>query len=225
MKKTLFFLLVFCSLVVRAQDCTTVWPYLYPDFTEGAVNKTSGSTVNYKLNIHVKESKLHFLSGNLVNQAFLMDVASVRIGEDIYIPVRQQQLMKVVAQEGENYALKLVVADLSSLNETGGAYGMGSSTSATNKLSSIETDAQINQNHMLLKASKNNGESLDLETTYYFLLDGELLEAAARVVEKKIAPQDKAAWKQFKKDNKVRWNNEESLSKVLGFLVSTKGNY
>ena len=209
------------SVSLYGQDCTTVWPYLYNDFTEGAVNKTSGKTINYKLNVHVKESKLHFLSGNLVNEAYLTDVASVRIGDDVYIPVNQK-LMRMIAQDGEDYVLELKVANLSNINETGGAYGTSSSTSATNKLSSIETDAQINQNHMLLKASKNNGERLELESTYYFLIDGELIEATARIVDKKIAPKDKALWKQFKKENKLRWNQDESLKKILLFLKSIR---
>ena len=218
------FILTICliaSVSLYGQDCTTVWPYLYNDFTEGAVNKTSGKTINYKLNVHVKESKLHFLSGNLVNEAYLTDVASVRIGDDVYIPVNQK-LMRMIAQDGEDYVLELKVANLSNINETGGAYGTSSSTSATNKLSSIETDAQINQNHMLLKASKNNGERLELESTYYFLIDGELIEATARIVDKKIAPKDKALWKQFKKENKLRWNQDESLKKILLFLKSIR---
>ena len=209
------------SVSLYGQDCTTVWPYLYNDFTEGAVNKTSGKTINYKLNVHVKESKLHFLSGNLVNEAYLTDVASVRIGDDVYIPVNQK-LMRMIAQDGEDYVLELKVANLSNINETGGAYGTSSSTSATNKLSSIETDSQINQNHMLLKASRNNGESLELESTYYFLINGELIEATARIVDKKIAPKDKALWKQFKKENKLRWNQDESLKKILLFLKSIR---
>lgn len=209
------------SVSLYGQDCTTVWPYLYNDFTEGAVNKTSGKTINYKLNVHVKESKLHFLSGNLVNEAYLTDVASVRIGEDVYIPVNQK-LMRMIAQDGEDYVLELKVANLSNINETGGAYGTSSSTSATNKLSSIETDAQINQNHMLLKASKNNGERLEIESTYYFLINGELIEATARIVDKKIASKDKDLWKQFKKENKLRWNQDESLKKILLFIKSIR---
>lgn len=211
-------LIAFTAL--KAQECTTIWPYLYPDFTEGAVNRTSGKTTNYKLNVHVKESRLHFLSGNLVNEAYLTDVASVRIGEDVYLPVNQK-LMRIVAQDSDAYVLELKIADLSSLNETGGAYGTSSSTSATNKLSSIETDAQINHNHMLLKASRNNGEKIELESTYYFYINGELIEAAARVVDKKIAPKDKESWKQFKKENKLKWNQEESLEKILKYLNST----
>ncbi len=203
-----------------AQDCTTVWPYLYPDFTEGAVNRTSGKTTNYKLNVHVKESKLHFFFLNHENEAYLTDVASVRIGDDIYIPVNQK-LMRVAAQEGDAYVLELKIADLSNLNETGGAYGTSSSTSATNKLSSIETDAQINHNHMLLKASRDNGDTIELESTYYFYINGELTEASIREVDKKIAPEDKASWKQFKKENKLKWNQEESLVKILSFLNST----
>ena len=220
MKKILILAICFIvSVSLYGQDCTTVWPYLYNDFTEGAVNKISGKTINYKLNVHVKESKLHFLSGNLVNEAFLTDVASVRIGDDVYIPVNQK-LMKMIAQDGEDYVLELIVANLSNINETGGAYGVSSATSATNKLSSIDTDSQINQNHMLLKASKNKGESLDLESTYYFLINGELIEATSRIVDKKIAPEDKALWKQFKKENKIRWNQDESLKKILLFLKS-----
>ena len=222
MKKLLS--LAFCLCVFTAlhgQECTTVWPYLYPDFTEGAINRTSGKTVNYKLNVHVKESKLHFLSGNLVNEAHLTDVSSVRIGEDVYIPVNKQ-LMRVVAKDGDNaYVLELKIADLSTLSETGGAYGTSSSTSATNKLSSIETDSQINHNHMLLKASRNNGENLNLESTFYFFIDGELIPASTRAVDKKIAPGNKDSWKQFKKENKLKWNQEESLEKILRFLNST----
>ena len=208
------------ALAASAQDGpTTTWPYLYPDFTQGTIYLLGGTTVVQDMNVHIRHDRLHYIDkGGVVKEAVLDEVMMVTIGDDRYVNV-YGEMMKVIA-EGEKKGLVVaeILGDFSALLETGGAYGVSSTTSATRKLSSIETDAQINQPHMLLKQSKTDGQMLNLITNYYIVTSKYRIKATKKDVTASIPKDRQDEWKAWLKKNKIKWNKPGSLVAVADFL-------
>ncbi len=206
--------------VASAQDPTTTWPYLYPEFQEGTAYLKDQSRSVQKYNIHIRHDHLHFIDKEgIVREVVPGDVLMVEIGGDAYYNVNGE-MMKVAAKTDKGLVVAEILGDFAALLETGGAYGTSSTTSATRKLSSIDTDSQINQSYMLLQQGKSNGAMVDLVTKWYLVGPSFRIPATKKDVESLIPEDRKADWKAWQKNNKVKWNKPESLSGVVEFLTN-----
>lgn len=210
--------LVCLSYLTGAQEPTTRWPYLFSEFRPGYVETSDGATRTYLLNIHLRRGQLHYLDADgLIHEAIIGDVVGAKVGSDSFLRV-SDEMMRVIAQSEHGCVVEEVLGDFAALNETGGAYGVSSQTSATRRLSSIDTDSQINQNHMLLMQSRSDGQMLSLVKVYFLVYPGFAVKATRGEVEKVIPAERKAEWKAWNKANKVKWNQPESLVALLDFL-------
>lgn len=201
-----------------AQGPTTQWPYLFSEFRQGYVEINQGSTRPYQLNIHLRSGQLHYLDERgLIRETDISKVVGAKVGSKRFLQVGGE-MMLVVAQSEHGCVVEEVLGDYAALSETGGAYGSSSNTSATRRLSSIEADSQINQNHMILMQSKEEGKSLDTISTYYFVYPGHQLKATRNDVEKSLSEEQAVAWKSWIKTHKIKWKQPESLIATLEFL-------
>ena len=220
MKKLFIICLALFALVTYsyAQEPTTNWPYLYPEFRSGFVMLEDGATKPYQMNVHLGHSKLHYLDeAGLIKEATTAKMYGAQLGEDLFLLVNDEML-RVVSQSDHGCVTEEVLGDFAALSETGGAYGTSSATSATRRLSSLELDSQINQNHMLLMQSRSDGKMLPLLKTYYLVYPGVKVKATRNEVEKIIPADKKADWNNWRKKNSPKWNNPESLQSVVDFL-------
>jgi len=220
MKKNMLagMILILLSAVVSAQEPTTKWPYLFPEFRSGVVELAEGTSRTYQLNMHLRHGQLHFLdSDGVIRETPIDEVLAAKVGQDRFLQV-QGEMMRVVAQSEHGCVVEEVLGDFAALQETGGAYGASSQTSATRRLSSIYTDGQINQNHVILMQSRSDGKMLDLIKTYYFVYPGHVLNASRSGVESSIPADRLPDWKAWGKSHKVKWNRPESMLSVLEFL-------
>ena len=65
MKKAFYLLMLLSCVTARAEySPTTMWPYLYEDFTEGLVMYKNGSAIKGKLNIHLEQGELQYIEGD-----------------------------------------------------------------------------------------------------------------------------------------------------------------
>ncbi len=217
MKKLILILTaLFVSISAFSQECSTSWPYLYPDFQDGLIYMSGGQTIAHKLNIHVLKGRLHYIDGEMVKEALGKDIIFIEIGKDRYMVVNGD-VMKVVGSQEKGFVATHITGDMQKLLETGGAYGSSSTTQATRKLSSIEM-AGANQNHMELRQNKDNGQAIDLIYKYYIVTNGQVYEATKRGIESQLSPERKAAFKVFLKNNKIKWKDPESLLTLLDFF-------
>lgn len=202
---------------------TTTWPYVYEDFTSGEAILTNGQHKKGLYNIVLTDSKLHFVEGDLVNEARMFDVAGVTIGEDYYVNVGGK-LYKVLSKSDEALVVEGSEIDYARLNSTTGAYGSSANSVSTQSLSSLEGigGTRANMNHMELKNSKESGKSLSLITKKYIAFNGiataankrDILSLAARYGKKS----EVAA---YIKTSKVKWNSPVSLQGLADFLART----
>lgn len=198
---------------------TSTWPYLYEDFQEGTIYMIQGTKMIQKVNVHCAHGKLHFLDKEIIKEVIPTDVLMVEIGSDKYF-AQYGVMYKIVAQNDNGMVLASILGDFAALNETGGAYGTSSTSSATTKLSSFELEGQVNQNHMLILQSKDNGAELNLKTTYYVKTPKFFAKASAKELGSVLDAGKSAQWKAWQKEHKIKWNKPESVLEVVNFLVS-----
>ena len=222
MKRIFIIMVSLClPLFLGAQEKyqpTSVWPYLYSDFTEGELQMIGGAPQKGIYNIHLSEGRLHFIEDGMIREASFSEVFSVRIGKDYFANVGGS-MMKVLAQSDQGMVVEKSVVDLVALNSSGGAYGSSSSTQATMSLSSMEGvgGTRTNMNHMELRNSRDEGQLLPLTVHLYLLIDGVLIPAT----KKEVADSGRATKEELKvfyKENKIRWKDPQSLLLLVGLL-------
>ncbi|SHE70685.1 hypothetical protein SAMN05444274_102160 [Mariniphaga anaerophila] len=219
MKQKLIFSIValFCAFTSQAQSVTTMWPYIYPDFQEGTVYFKDHKSLQAPLNVHLVKSTLHYLEKDKIKEADSGDIESVHIGRTQYY-VSDKQLMHVISGDSTKFLAELVVADFSAAKESGGAYGSSSNVQATRKVTSMDIGGVSIVNHMELKEKKDAGTLLPLTRKYFIVANGKEYPATRKGIESQLEPNQKAAFKQFVKQNKIKWKQPDSLVLLLNFF-------
>jgi len=211
-------ILILSAVGLSAQSPTTTYPYLYDTFTSGTVVMSDGNKEARQMNVHLRAGKLHYLDNGVIKEAFLQDVAAVEIGDDVYLPVGFS-VMKVVAKNDNGCVVLEQLGDFEAAISGTGAYGVSATSSATMKLTSIQTDSQINQNYMNILNEKTDGMDLGIQSVYYLITPDYKVKATKKDVEE-VLPDDKAdAFKSFLKEHKIKWKKPQDMLKVVDFLA------
>ena len=224
MKRKLFvalaLILSLCNLKAQDYQPTTTWPYLYPEFVSGELQRYGGSATEGHYNVHLSRGTLHFIDKEMIREAASTEVFSVRIGQDYYANVGGT-IMKVLARSENGFIAQEVLADYAALNNTGGAYGSSSNSISTQALSSLEGigGSRTNMNHMELKNSKNDGETLPVITKVYLVMPDRVVYAAKKDVNA-IDGIDKKALASFIKDSKLKWKDPQDLLALLDYIAA-----
>ena len=211
--------MLFLSVVgASAQSPTTSYPYLYDTFINGTVVMDNGEKEARQMNIHLREGRLHYIDNGIIKEAFLTDVAAIEIGNDIFLPV-YTSVMKVMAKNNNGCIVMEYRGDFEGAISGSGAYGTSASSSATMKITSIQTDNQINQNYMNILNEKEQGMALEINTAYHIVTPKYKVKATRKDIEE-VLPVDKAAeLKVFIKENKIKWKNPLGLLPLVDFLA------
>lgn len=214
----LAFMLSLAGLSAQDSEPTTTWPYLYSDFQSGELKKLTGAPIQGMFNIHVLESRLHFIEAGMIKEVKPTEILSVKAGEDTFASV-SGKMMKVLAKSDYGFVAEEVVVDVAKLNATGGAYGSSSNSIATQALSSLEGigGTRTNMNHMELKNAKDEGTVLPVIVKKYLVFPGYVVYATKNDVTRLVGI-DKDELNIFLKENKIKWKDEQSLLKVLDFV-------
>lgn len=210
--------------IAFTQECTTQWPYLFSDFSQGTVYFKSGKTDSKFLNIYVLGSNLHFIEGeNIVELKSISNIAKVELFKETFLPF-EGKFYQILDEDRGGYLALLTTGDLRALQENAGAYGTSSNTSSTKNLSSIELDIGRsiltgNTSHIDLRNNRDMGKKIPLLKKYFFITGGSVIPAKAKEVENILPDAAKQrAFKTFVKANKINWNKPEDLVKVLALF-------
>lgn len=207
------------ALISSAQNPTTTYPYLYDNFLEGTVVMDGGARQTRSMNIHLRQGALHYIDNGIVREAFLHDVMAVEIASDIFVPY-DGRMYRVVAKNENGVVAEEISGDFDAALESEGAYGIAASTSATMKLSSVQTDSQVNQNYMNILNEKESGMSLPVVKSLWLISPSVKVKATKKDVGGIIPEERLADWKAFQKKNKIKWKNPDHLLMVLDYIVS-----
>lgn len=220
MKRIVYFaaMLFLSAAGAFAQSPTTTYPYLYDTFTNGTVVMDDGSKEARQMNVHLREGRLHYIDNGIIKEAYLTDVAAVEIGNDVFLPVFTS-VMKVVAKNDNGCVVMQQLGDFEGAIDGTGAYGVSASASATMKLTSIQTDSQINQNYMNILNEKSNGMDLDIETELYIVTPKYKVKAVRKDIEEALPAEKASELKSYIKEHKVKWKSPQGLLPMVDFLA------
>lgn len=218
------FLLLSClclSLTASAQiEAYTTWPYRYPDFQKGTLTLSNGQQRVMSVNIHLLKGELHFIDEKgLIQMAPAGQFSTVQIGEDLYRRVNGYLMQITPGPDQKHFVAVRRTADLTALNETGGAYGVSSTTASTRRITSVDLPGMVNTSHMELAQNKENGQKLTIKSEYFLVIDGKAVKAAKKDVTEAVGSERAADFKQFLKKNKINWKDAQSLTRLFDFLA------
>lgn len=209
--------LILSAVGAYAQSPTTTYPYLYDTFTSGTVVMDDGSKEARQMNVHLRNGSLHYIDNGIIKEAFLKDVAAVEIGNDVYVPV-YASVMKVVAMNDNGCVVEQKLGDFEAAISGTGAYGVSSTSSATMKLTSVQADAQVNQNYMNILNEKADGMDLKIISAYYIATPTYKIKATKKDIENAVPAEKAAQLTSFIKEHKIKWKNPQSLLSIVDFL-------
>ena len=149
--------------------------------------------------------------------ADMRQVQIVRIGEDIYVNRLGKIKRCLSEEEGGNYLLLYTEVNLDKLAKTEIGYGISSATASSQKLSGL-FGAQVNLDLSTAISQAMEGPVLPLTLTYTFLLGSKEVPCDKSSF-LALPGIDKADAKAFLKEEKIKWQDTESLAKVLRYIV------
>lgn len=221
MKKKLLSLTIMAlfALTASAQyEPNTKWPYVYENFTDGTIYFDGNKKTAAKLNIHLLGNVLHYISSDgKIFESSDKDVVRVEIGDDVYL-YSGRKMMKLCASKGDNVLLKLEKGDFDSLLGGTGAYGASLNSSSARDLSSLDLGGLDKPELGRMLQEKNDGSIISTKTEYYFVINGEQVEASKKGLDKYFKDSKADEWKAFQKANKIKWKDADSLAKILDFI-------
>ena len=227
MKKFLFMCAgTLVAVAAFAQEPTTNWPYLYPEFKEGELNVRS-KTEKALFNIHLDLGALHYVEDGRIKEANVLNATTLVIGNDVFRNVAGKML-KVLARAQGGYIVEEIRATYSAVVRNDGAYGTTALNSTTTKTFLYNENAINQYNGYLmtdvykdLLAMKDDSEKLPFRKSLYMVIGMEQVPAERKAVTS-LEGLDRKALKAFLKSEKIDWNELADLVKVMDYIVANR---
>lgn len=227
MKKFLFMCAgTLVAVAAFAQEPTTNWPYLYPEFKEGELNVRS-KTEKALFNIHLDLGALHYVEDGRIKEANVLNATTLVIGNDVFRNVAGKML-KVLARAQGGYIVEETRATYSAVVRNDGAYGTTALNSTTTKTFLYNENAINQYNGYLmtdvykdLLAMKDDSEKLPFRKSLYMVIGMEQVPAERKAVTS-LEGLDRKALKAFLKSEKIDWNELADLVKVMDYIVANR---
>jgi len=204
---------------------TTMWPYVYEDFSEGMIFYRDGTANKAQVNIHLNAGELQFLKGDVIMTRALDDVDFVVVNNEKFVPANGQ-MMKVLSEnlDSRTFVLSSVLADLDALYSGTGAYGSNANTQSVKNQTSVELGGiMVNSHAKLLEEKKNDsGSLLSTKEKMFIKVDETDSPAFQSDVENAFSLKGNGDWKSFLKQEKIKWRKPADLQKVADYLSTKK---
>ena len=229
MKKFLFMCAgTLVAVAAFAQEPTTNWPYLYPEFKEGELNVRS-KTEKALFNIHLDLGALHYVEDGRIKEANILNATTLVIGNDVFRNVAGKML-KVLARAQGGYIVEETRATYSAVVRNDGAYGTTALNSTTTKTFLYNENAINQYNGYLmtdvykdLLAMRYDAEKLPVRKNLYIVIGMDQIPADKKSVAS-LSGLDKKALKAFLKSEQIDWNEIGDLVKVIDYIIANRNN-
>ena len=216
----------FAAVVAVAQNVspTVNWPYMYPDFVEGEMEKMGGQIEKGRYNIHLNVGALHYLNDGTIKEHPTVGVKSMTIGDDVYRNVGGKML-KVLAQTEGGFVVMETLANFTGIISRDGAYG-GAVANRDKTFSHQENNGSFNgylvtDNYKDLIAIKDDSDKVPV-TRKIFIVIGHQMIFANKSTVIDMTGVDKKAFSAFLKSNDIKWKDPEDLVKVIDYITASK---
>ena len=221
LRTLVFSLLLICTHTLSSQEYepNTRWPYIYENFTQGNIFTKENKKIIASLNIHLWGNVLHYIdTDGKIYKADDSMIERVEIGKDTFI-YYNHEMVKIIATEQQQLLVSIVRGDFNAMQEGSGAYGANLNSSATRLLSSLNLGGLNCPDLAQLEQQRYEGRAIPLVESYYFILNGTIVDANCKSVEKHMGSSRAEELKLFMKNNKTKWKDKESLSALLRFMA------
>jgi hypothetical protein len=203
---------------------TVNWPYMYPDFVEGEMEKMGGQIEKGRYNIHLNVGALHYLNDRIIKDRPTVGVKSMTIGDDVYRNVGGKML-KVLAQTEGGFVVMETLANFTGIISRDGAYG-GAVANRDKTFSHQENNGSFNgylvtDNYKDLIAIKDDSDKVPV-TRKIFIVIGHQMIFANKSTVIDMTGVDKKAFSAFLKSNDIKWKDPEDLVKVIDYITASK---
>ena len=214
------------AVAAFAQEPTTNWPYLYPEFKEGELNVRS-KTEKALFNIHLDLGALHYVEDGRIKEANILNATTLVIGNDVFRNVAGKML-KVLARAQGGYIVEETRATYSAVVRNDGAYGTTALNSTTTKTFLYNENAINQYNGYLmtdvykdLLAMRDDAEKLPVRKNLYIVIGMDQIPADKKSVAS-MSGLDKKALKAFLKSEKIDWNELGDLVKIIDYIIANR---
>ena len=203
---------------------TVNWPYMYPDFVEGEMEKMGGQFEKGRYNIHLNVGALHYLNNGTIKEHPTVGIKSMTIGDDVYRNVGGKML-KVLAQTEGGFVVMETLANFTGIISRDGAYG-GAVANRDKTFSHQENNGSFNgylitDKYEDLLAIKDDSDKVPVTKKIYIVIDNLLIFAnKSSVID--MTGVDKKAFSAFLKSNQIKWKEPEDLVKIIDFITASK---
>ena len=203
---------------------TVNWPYMYPDFVEGEMEKMGGQIEKGRYNIHLNVGALHYLNDGTIKEHPTVGVKSMTIGDDVYRNVGGKML-KVLAQTEGGFVVMETLINYTGIISRDGAYG-GAVANRDKTFSHQENNGSFNgylvtDNYKDLIAIKDDSDKVPV-TRKIFIVIGHQMIFANKSTVIDMTGVDKKAFSAFLKSNDIKWKDPEDLVKVIDYITASK---
>lgn len=225
MKKFIIATIIACMATMgyaREYEPTEGWPYIFEDFVEGIVYYDNGKAESAQLNVHLLSNVLHFTDGEnimVVKDAARID--SVVCGNIKFLRRANNYVWQlhatpriVIGQTNE--------CEVNYINDGGGAYGISTTSASTQNVSSFSDHGNMAAlRYREMKEDHMNTRALHITQQIIFIIDDrQICNANKRGVNDILDKEQKKLFKEFLKENKIKWKELDSLTLVAEFLES-----
>ena len=215
MKKTILFLfaLLWVSGATMAQQAQverrSKIPFAYKDFKDGNIEFAFGKDKIYKANIFLKDASLLYKNDTTVKKANLFGVISVDFGDALYRKTGDR-MGKVIEQKGEVFLTVVTTIDTDRMREDARSGRNSTFLDLPEFNLFIDTNADY--------WPEGEGSSWPLKDEYFFVVKGEAMPAAEKIVKKSIRADKRNDFKELMKNRKWSWKDANSLKVLVDYF-------
>lgn len=215
MKKTILFLfaLLWVSGATMAQQAQverrSKIPFAYKDFKDGNIELAFGKDKIYKANIFLKDASLLYKNDTTVMKANLFGVISVDFGDALYRKTGNR-MGKVIEQKGEVFLTVVTTIDTDRMREDARSGRNSTFLDLPEFNLFIDTNADY--------WAEGEGSSWPLKDEYFFVVKGEAIPAAEKIVKKSIRADKRNDFKELMKNRKWSWKDANSLKVLVDYF-------
>lgn len=215
MEKTILFLfaLLWVSGATMAQQAQverrSKIPFAYKDFKDGNIEFAFGKDKIYKANIFLKDASLLYKNDTTVMKANLFGVISVDFGDALYRKTGDR-MGKVIEQKGEVFLTVVTTIDTDRMREDARSGRNSTFLDLPEFNLFIDTNADY--------WAEGEGSSWPLKDEYFFMVKGEAIPAAEKIVKKSIRADKRNDFKELMKNRKWSWKDANSLKVLVDYF-------
>ena len=188
--------------------------YLFPKFSDGVILMRSGAENTLSLNLNTLTEQMVF---DNKGQKMAIAKKEMLIIDTIYLQDRKFVVIKekfVEAIHGSDWSLYKEYQSILVENKPSG-YGSSSETSSSVSLTHLESNGR------LMELEIPDGYEVKSSSFYWLRRDGDLKRVSKMKDLKKLYPEKVDLFKKYVKKNKVKYDNQESLIRLIDYMEAS----